>query len=261
MLGSLRKWSHSSHSIWFLNNKPRQVNYFQVTFCSILAQARLGQQILSPKKHDMSRACIFTSLCIAMATIVLIMDSQKVSCISDGAQLSLWTELWLATGEKLCILVFLPVCFLFSALAAGFLCSACELGGAAGSWRTEAWREMEWPSCLRGSLAPCWFGCLGVVLSLKNCSRLPSKPLEICGFGKGWCEVMSDNRPWQCSRLCWRGQTRSSTSAVHMKICKADPHLHPAVGNKYVCVVGCRSGVAFFTVARALFKSLVQRGV
>lgn len=39
-----------------------------------------------------------------------------------------------------------------------------------------------------------------------------------------------------------------------------DPHLHPAVGNKYVCMVGCRSGVAFFTVAKVLFKSLVQRG-
>lgn len=77
MLGSLRKWSHSSHNIWFLNNKPRPVSYFWVTFCSILAQARLGQQIVSPKRHDVSHACIFSSLCIAMATIVLIMESQN----------------------------------------------------------------------------------------------------------------------------------------------------------------------------------------
>lgn len=77
MLGSLRKWSHSSHSIWFLNNKPRQVNYFRVTFCSILAQARLGQQIVSPKRHDMSHVCVSTTLCIAMATTVLIMESQN----------------------------------------------------------------------------------------------------------------------------------------------------------------------------------------
>lgn len=77
MLGSLRKWSHSSHNIWFLNNKPCPVNYFPVTFCSVLAQARLGQQIVSPKRHDMSHACIFTRLRIAMATIVLIMESQN----------------------------------------------------------------------------------------------------------------------------------------------------------------------------------------
>ena len=32
------------------------------------------------------------------------------------------------------------------------------------------------------------------------------------------------------------------------------------VGNKYVCVVGWRSGVAFFTVARVVFKLLFEAG-
>lgn len=58
------------------------------------------------------------------------------------------------------------------------------------------------------------------------------------------------------------GQTRGSTSAVDMKICKADPHPNPAVrwmGNKYVCLhvcmVGCKSGVSLFTATTVLFKS------
>lgn len=39
-----------------------------------------------------------------------------INCISDEAQFSLWTKLWLDIWEKLCILVFLPGWILLSAL-------------------------------------------------------------------------------------------------------------------------------------------------
>lgn len=123
--------------------------------------------------------------------------------------------------------------------------------------RTVAWRETNWPSCLRGSLAPWWFVCLRTVLSLKDRSWLPFKPLEICIFGKAWCEVMSNNRPWQCSRLCL-GDKQNFSSRHENSQSRSTSSCD--VGNKYVCVVGCRSGVAFFTVARVLFKSLFQDG-
>lgn len=47
-------------------------------------------------------------------------------------------------------------------------------------------------------------------------------------------------------KIVLRGTNKDSTSAVHMKICKANPHLHPAVGNKYVCMVGCSEGQEWF---------------
>lgn len=52
-----------------------------------------------------------------------------ITCISDGAQFSPWTKLWLDIGEKLCILVFLPGWILLSALTDSCFAHGVNLEG------------------------------------------------------------------------------------------------------------------------------------
>lgn len=102
---------------------------------------------------------------------------------------------------------------------------------------------------------------LKAVLSLKGCSWLPFKLLEICIFGKAWCEVMSNNGPSQIQGCAWGTKKELHFSSRHGNLqSRYTPTSSCDVGNKYVCMVGCGSGVAFFTVTR-VFKPLSQDGM
>lgn len=141
----------------------------------------------------MSHACIFTSLCIAMATIVLIMESQNSKLYIrwgsifpvDRTLISRWKKaLYLGFPYSPdFILCFSRQLFVFS-VRTWRGCSQLEDSGMEGD-------EVTLLSQGQPGTVLVWV----LVLSLKDCSRLPSKPLEICRFGKGWCEVMSNNRP------------------------------------------------------------------
>lgn len=113
----------------------------RVMFCSILAQTRLRQQIVSPKRHDINLAYIFTCLCITMATIVLIMESQNGNLYIRWSSVFPVDKILISHWRKALYLSFPCRLDFILGFNRQLLCSRSELGGAAAGWRAAGW----WP--------------------------------------------------------------------------------------------------------------------